>query len=99
MIAINDPNLFGTAASYKEHAHRTRQRRIIVRKRDRHATHRSLLKSAVVAFFNLARCGAKLRTEAQNNPGAPGLFWHRIHAMRQPIEFFNGLIAPVWRSW
>jgi hypothetical protein len=27
----------------------------------------SLLKNAVVAFFNLAKCEAKLRTEAQNN--------------------------------
>jgi hypothetical protein len=27
----------------------------------------SLLKNAVVALFNLAKCGAKLRTEAQNN--------------------------------
>ena len=27
----------------------------------------SLLKNALVAFFNLAKCGAKLRTEAQNN--------------------------------
>jgi hypothetical protein len=25
------------------------------------------LKNAIVAFFNLAKCGAKLRTEAQNN--------------------------------
>jgi hypothetical protein len=25
------------------------------------------LKNAVVAFFNLAKCEAKLRTEAQNN--------------------------------
>jgi len=27
----------------------------------------SLLKKAIVAFFNLAKCRAKLRTEAQNN--------------------------------
>ena len=27
----------------------------------------SPLKDAIVAFFNLAKCGAKLRTEAQNN--------------------------------
>jgi hypothetical protein len=26
-----------------------------------------LLKNAVVAFFNLTKCGAKLRTKAQNN--------------------------------
>jgi len=25
------------------------------------------LKKTIVAFFNLAKCGAKLRTEAQNN--------------------------------
>jgi hypothetical protein len=25
------------------------------------------LKNAIVAFFNLAKCGAKLRTKAQNN--------------------------------
>jgi hypothetical protein len=30
---------------------------------------------------------------SQNNPGAPGLFWHRIHAMTQPVEFFNGLLV------
>jgi hypothetical protein len=28
---------------------------------------RSPLKNAVVAFFNLAKCGAKLRTKSQNN--------------------------------
>jgi hypothetical protein len=27
----------------------------------------SLLKNAVLAFFNLAKCGAKRRTEAQNH--------------------------------
>jgi hypothetical protein len=27
----------------------------------------SLLKNAFVTFFNLTKCGAKLRTEAQNN--------------------------------
>jgi hypothetical protein len=46
-----------------------------------------------LAFFNLAKCGAKLRTKAQNNPGAPGLFCHRIHAMTPPAEFFNGLLG------
>jgi hypothetical protein len=49
------------------------------------------LKNAVLAFFNLAKCGAKLRTKAQNSPG-PGLFCHRIHAMTQPAEFFNELL-------
>ena len=58
-----------------------------------------LLKKALVAFFNLAKCGAKLHTEAQNNPDGPGLFCHRIHAMAQPVEDFNGLLDALDALW
>jgi hypothetical protein len=34
----------------------------------------SLLKKAVVAFFNLAKCGAKLRTARKITPARRGYF-------------------------
>ena len=43
----------------------------------------STLKNAFVAFFNLAKCGAKLRTARKITTSS--LFWHRIHAMTQPV--------------
>ncbi len=55
----------------------------------------SLLKNAVVAFFNVAKCEAKLRTEAQNND----LRRYSVIASmrcRRSVEFFNRL--PVLRQ-
>jgi haloalkane dehalogenase len=43
-----------------------------------------------------ARC--KLRTEAQNNPGAPGLFCHRIHAITQERRILQRLLGGTRRA-
>jgi hypothetical protein len=56
----------------------------------------SPLKNAVVAFFNLAKCGAKLRTKAQNNDlrrhfGIASMRW------RRGAEYFDGLLGCDWR--
>jgi hypothetical protein len=53
------------------------------------------LKNAIVAFFNVAKCAAKLRTEAQNGPVAPGLFCHRIRAMTQERRIFQRAAKPL----
>jgi len=48
----------------------------------------SLLKNAVVTFFNLAKLGAKLLTARKQR--LEPLFWHRIRAMSQPSTFSTG---------
>jgi hypothetical protein len=47
------------------------------------------LKNALVAFFNLAKCGAKLRTARKKTTHVAILSSHP--AMAQPVEYFNGL--------
>jgi len=56
------------------------------------------LKNAFVAFFNFAK---QRRAPRASVVGSMRLakqrrvsqFWHRILAMTQPVEFFNGLLA------
>jgi hypothetical protein len=46
------------------------------------------LKNAVVAFFSLAKFGAKLLTARKITTSSS--FWHHLHVMQQPVEKING---------
>jgi hypothetical protein len=53
----------------------------------------SLLKNAIVAFFH----PRQVRSTARKMPISSS-FWHRIHAMTQPVDFFNGLLSAAIRG-
>ena len=44
-----------------------------------------------MAYFNLAKCRAKLRTARKITTYVS--FWDRIHAIAQPVEYFNRLLS------
>jgi hypothetical protein len=48
------------------------------------------LKNAIVAFFN----PRQVRSWPSKMPISSSL-WHRIHAMAQPVEFFNRLLELI----
>ena len=60
------------------------------------------VENAIVAFFNLAKLGAKLlaarKITLSSRMGDPqgsqaSLFWDRLRAITQPAEKINGLLA------
>jgi hypothetical protein len=53
------------------------------------------LKNAVVAFFN----ARQVRSTARKTDDFHRRFWHRIHAMTQPVEFFNRLLSRVGQTF
>jgi len=58
-----------------------------------HCALSSPLKKAFLAFFNLAKLAASCSRLAKSR--LTSRFCDRIHAIAQPVDFFNGLLAPV----